>query len=1148
MITRNRIVLFCYFYIVGLSVAMVFPLDPSALSWLNVVAGAALGATVLYAVLLGRRPGGARHLGWLLCASALALGYARYIAANTEPDALVGEVRLGADRSFHLRAQLPDTARLRWHKDAAVEKDVRLRVTGELDARVPVVDARGAARLDARGRWQFNLVRRAITSEVVVVRAGDPVGTDYVIPQPLTRITGVELVEGPAEGRVSLHRISNHIGTFSRPGRGGSPVKILGRISADPLVYDFKTVLPITPQYIQYPAGGPYYRVEGGDIHVTVKPGIDGYDDFAQTAAYGWDVQVEGALTVARGAANPGGFDARRFMQNYNIFGLMNLFQPPEAAPPIRAIPAGDTGLRKGTGLVEFSLDLRDRVLRVIKLTMPYPQSAFLGGVTLGLRYGLPATPCLLNAEMRKQDGWGRAPEGELGCEELVVDEFKAAGVNHVLAVSGLHVTIITVMFVGIFVLLRLPKQVYVPFIFLALVVFAIITGARPSTLRAVIMNSLFLLTWAYLHQGLRSSALLGVPVAAFLILVHNPLVVVDPSFTLSFGAILSLVLLTGPFQDLLSRLRGNQFVVFVVLVVALTAVGMRHWALVVTPSFVAVFGLMAVTMMGLAGYLQRQGIGIPTSFGYSSIPSGFGTFLAAQFGIQVGMMIPLSAYYFCRWPFAGAYANLIAIPLIGIVVQLAAIGGLLGTIPVVGLWIALLLNAANWFSSSLFMWIAHVSAKYYPYPFVTRPSLAWITVYYLLCAVFIWHKPLWRWWRAQWARLGITSMRATGALAACALGILALPVWLEPPRHEVGQLRVSFLSVGYGSAVLIESPGGRNILVDCGMVEHERGRRNEAIRTVLPILSTRGIRQLDALILSSPLPERVAGASFVLDHAGVDYLFVPPTLTSLDGELGIDQFAARTGWDPQEMRARLAYHELVVNPDARHRPSLAKSLARRGGSFVNRWSGWDTRLRTLTAGTTLFEEEGPGGRFRIEVLHPPASSNLPLPAENESLVLRVVYGTFSLLLTGDLQEEGIQALLRSQAAESLRAQVLVIPHHGTSLPDDMRQGLKAAVLAMDDRSLGGLLDVVQPETAILEFGNPRPVAGEGGRDVRNAHEITRQFLSDRLGEEKILSTDVDMAITVTSDGATWDVETQAQRNRAFGGEDEAVSDIAVGL
>lgn len=1160
MITRSQLIAFCYFYIVGLVAAMVAPLDAVHLPWLNALSvaglvGLGLGLLHVARVRATSDPtvvDRATRVAWaLLVASSIALGYARYLGANTVPDARLGEIVLAeGGGAYEAQAELPDTARVRIEKTGPLAGDVVVRVVGHLDARVPVRDEAGRATLDARARWQFRIAPLAITSDVVTIRAADPVGTSYTVPQPFTRIAGVQIEKGPPGGRVALYRISNHLGSFSAAGLK-SPVTILGRISADPLVYDFKTVLPVTPEYIQFPAGGPFFRVEGGDLQVTVRPEMSNYTTFARTDSLGYDVEFAGEMTVARGAANPGGFNARRFMQNYNIFGLMTLFPPRDGPPPIHVITPAGGEPRHGNGLVEFSLDLRDKITRVIKETVLYPHSAFVGGVTLGLRYGLQGTQCMFSDRYQHALHLPGKPTA-VGhtCEETIADEFKEAGVNHVLAVSGLHVTIINVMFVGIFSMLRIPRKAYVPLIMMALVIFAIITGARPSTLRAVIMNSLFMLTWAYLDQSLRSSVLLGVPVAAFLILIHNPLVVVDPSFTLSFGAILSLGLLTTPSLDLLQRLKGNQFVLAAALAIGWTVLAVKHWALVVTPQFLLPAIPLVVVLFKVAGALQQRGWGVPTRYNFTIIPEGIGAFFAAQFAIQIGMMIPLSAYYFCRWPFAGAYANLIAIPLIGVNVQLGAIGGLLGLIPVVGPYLALLLGAANWVFCSIFLWLAHASAEWFPYPFVRRPGILFVAAYYLLCAWFIWNRPVWRGLKALCVRLKLGDRRAPAVAAVMGVvilfGLLGLDLRAPPP----GKLRISVLSAGYGSAVLVESPGGRRILVDAGFVEHERGRRNEAIRTVVPFLSNQGIRHVDAFILTSPRPERVAGASHALDHLWVDYVFTPPTLTNLSVGETYDQFAARfddalESLDPTTLAT--SYQELIGNSSWPRRPALAASLAQRGPTLVNRWGGWHAGTRALHAGEVLFEEQGPGGAFRIEVLNPVAGSAQERHFDNGSLVLRVVYGEFAMLLTGDLQYDGVAVLAARYPPEALRANVMTLPHRGAALGDaggEFKMALRGAL----DRELGALMDKVRPERVVAEWGNPRPVLGLVSRNAVNAFELTRQFVVGRVGEAGWLSTDHDLAVLLSSDGRTYDITTQAEANRAAGGTEDAVADIAVGL
>ncbi len=1155
---KNQIILACYAYIVGLSFALLHPLDPSGVPVLRIASALTLIlAGVLYA-LRDRAAGPGRSNGMIRSATAMMgvgmilLGITRYTSANSVPDMRIGELRArGSERALVQTAALVDTSRIRVRKCEALDRDVRFRLVGELDARIAERNEDGVPQMDAQGRWKFRMARTPVRSDPLVIRAGDPVGTEVIVPQPFNRLTGVEWIDGPESCRLELDRISNHSSSFVRDARAQSGVTVLGRITGDPRVYDFQTVLIVTPEYIQYPANGPFFRVEGGDIQVTVQPEMQGYARFARTSAMGADIVVEGELTAAGAASNPGGFDPRRYNANYNIYGMMRPFAAADAPPAARMVAPEGRDPRQANGIVRLSLDLRDRMLRIFKFTMPYPQSAFIGGVTLGLRYGLSQT----EYPGDREGNWFENLVGLGRSEARIADDFRISGVNHVLAVSGLHVTIITVMLVGIFSIVRFPRQVYVPFIIVALVVFTIITGARPSTLRAVIMNGLFLLTWAYFENSLRSSALLGVPVAAFLILIHNPLVVVDPSFTLSFGAILALALLTAPSQDLLMGLSGNRFLVAIVFVVATTLVGIGHWALLMTPSFLWLWIALAVGVFRLAAMLDHRGLGMPPRFAFRALPSGVSGFIAAQIAIQLGMMIPLSAYYFCRWPFAGAYSNLIAIPLIGVVVQLAAIAGLVGLIPGVGPYIALLLNAANWLFSSFFLWLAHVCAKIFPYPLVRRPGEVEIAVFYVFMAWWIWHKPVWKGMQRTCERLGWTHRRAPALVALAMAALISIPAWVAPSRGERPPgLRVTVLSVGYGSSILVQSPGGKNILIDAGYVQHERSRRNDADRTILTFLSTIDARRLEGFIVSSPLPERSAGASTILKHLRIGTLVIPPLMAGLEPGLPREEFERRLGCagaadgSLSDVRMESMYHELIGNPDWPRRPSWVNELAPRGPSLLNRWAGWEVRTVAAGAGTPLFRESAPAGEFRIEVLAPDDPPIPERPLENNGLCLRVVYGDFAMLIPGALHYEG-QRRLAAAGAEALKSQVLVVPYQGAAIPvASGGRPTRDETLEALERAAAPLLGQVRPEIAILEFGNPRPVLGDEGRSAIGVYELTRRFYMDRIGEDRVWATDQDQAIIIQSDGHAYSVDTQARRNRARGGADDAVPDIAVGF
>ena len=140
---------------------------------------------------------------------------------------------------------------------------------------------------------------------------------------------------------------------------------------------------------------------------------------------------------------------------------------------------------------------------------------------------------------------------------------------------------------------------------------------------------------------------------------------------------------------------------------------------------------------------LTRMGFTPLRDCSLANLP-GIAGFIAAQFGIQIGMMVPLSPFYFFRWPVAGAYANLIAIPLVGVVLQLSMLAGLTGLIPGIGIYIALFLSAANWIFSIGFLLIGHYFSRWFIYPFMTKPTVYDLGVYFAAVAVFAYWRPLW--------------------------------------------------------------------------------------------------------------------------------------------------------------------------------------------------------------------------------------------------------------------------------------------------------------------------------------------------------------------------------------------------------------------
>ena len=1105
--TRNKLIAFCYLFIIGIGFAMAFPVGPEALGALW-GATAVLGALTVLGFAVAHRfhkPADdelaayghgkaepAQVAIWvLLLFTSLVFGYTRYIAMIQSPDQLIGTLSISQDGSEWTANQpISQTSFLKIKTLAPIPEDVRLRLVGRLEALQPVPDAAGLPTLDADGRWNLKQYELGQESEEIVIPAGTAARAEILIEQPFTHLDQVELLGPPtASAKIGVYQPENVVSLFARSGRNVVPVGVLGRITADPWVYSFKTVLSVTPDFIQYQPGGPYLPVDRQNIRLTVDPATPGYERLARSDAYGYNVAMAGELQSASHAANQGSFDNANYLRNYNIGGQMRLrVVPGEPAPIQIVVPQGAQEPRKGNGLVEFSLYLRDEMVRVIKQTTPHPNSAFHGALTLGLRYGMQNTVSVASDDY---DNAVVAPLFNLGqdTDALIADEFRASGINHVLAVSGLHVTIITIMFIGIFVMLKVSKKVYVPFVIFALVIFAIITGARPSTLRAVIMNSLFLLAIGYMSEGVRASALLGVPLAAFMILLQNPAMAVDPSFTLSFGAILSLVILTQPFFDIFKKFKGNDFIVFVLLIGVLTYAYAAHWLLTVTLRFWLAYALLAAALFGLSRLLTNLGFKPLRDYGFADIHPGIAGFIAAQFGMQIGMMIPLSAYYFFRWPVAGAYANLIAIPLVGIVLQLSMLAGLLGLIPGIGIYLALFLSAANWVFSTLFLLIGHYFSRWFLYPFVSRPTIRELFVYYAVVALFAWWRPIWfRLVRPGWRRASPSLRIAAGAVVALVVaGVAVSGVNEKKAMRSEGTLDVSVIAVGYGSAILVDTPDNKAILIDTAFVQTDRGRRNDAERTVLPQVFAKKIKNLEALVLTSPAPEHSAGIFTVLQHLDVENFFLPASASGL---------LAR---------------EPVAGLLAERSPARLK----------HRLSGTAFAPKPLVAGDVLYRSEVDGKPFLVEALGP-AAGDAEAP-----LSLRIQYGDFAMLIPSDLTLDQQKTFLAGVPPEKLKANVVVAPGHGTAglesitvgIPDDLDQRLADIT--------GALLKATGAEAVVFEFGNPRPVVDMKYKEAVKIHGATRRAAEDALPGARNVATDTDGAVHITSDGTTHHVYTQ---------------------
>ncbi len=129
--------------------------------------------------------------------------------------------------------------------------------------------------------------------------------------------------------------------------------------------------------------------------------------------------------------------------------------------------------------------------------------------------------------------------------------DFARAGVSHLLAISGLHVTLLFGL-LGLFLrLVRVPKRVRAVILSLAAVGYLILLGFPPSATRAVIMLGVTYLSYMISE---RADPLTSLGVAGGLIIAVTPYAVVDAGFWMSFLATLGLVTLMPLVQAWIDR------------------------------------------------------------------------------------------------------------------------------------------------------------------------------------------------------------------------------------------------------------------------------------------------------------------------------------------------------------------------------------------------------------------------------------------------------------------------------------------------------------------------------------------------------------------------------------------------------------------
>lgn len=130
--------------------------------------------------------------------------------------------------------------------------------------------------------------------------------------------------------------------------------------------------------------------------------------------------------------------------------------------------------------------------------------------------------------------------------DEATSEDFRRAGLSHLLAVSGQNVALLVLLAMPLLAALGLPLRTRLLWLLGLIAVYVPLAGAGPSIQRAGIMGALSVLATVV---GRRASRFYALMFAAAVLLVLEPGIAADVGWQLSFAAVLGILLLAAPLR-----------------------------------------------------------------------------------------------------------------------------------------------------------------------------------------------------------------------------------------------------------------------------------------------------------------------------------------------------------------------------------------------------------------------------------------------------------------------------------------------------------------------------------------------------------------------------------------------------------------------
>ncbi|HEX4899777.1 MAG TPA: ComEC/Rec2 family competence protein, partial [Pyrinomonadaceae bacterium] len=638
-------------------------------------------------------------------------------------------------------------------------------------------------------------------------------------------------------------------------------------------------------------------------------------------------------------------------------------------------------------------------------------------------------------------------------------EKFREGGTFHVLVISGLHIS-----FIGGLIFLiagRVTRNKVIQFLLSATILwsYSFAVGAEASVVRAALMFTFIAFAPV---MARRAASLNALGAAALVLLTMRPRDLFDPSFQLTFLSVTAIVVFAWPLLRRMSEIgswrptRASPY-----------PPHCRRWLRVFCEALFWSDRKWRRELSQLNYRCKLLKTPIAERFERFHLQAIFRYGFAAMLVsccVQI-TMLPLLVVYFHRVSISGLVLNIGVSAIMGVLIFSGMAALLVAPlsmslsaplIKVTDLWQRLMVHSVDPF--------AHLGFASVRLPEYSGSSAAVYVVFFVPLIILALTLPRWNPLARPNPTATSSRWRLLIKIAATAQVLLVGIVLFHPlsVANPDGKLRVDFIDVGQGDALLLTMPDGTTLLVDGGGRPGFFKKKSEGEPTESFVRDTRSIGE--------------AVVSEYLWWRGLDQVdYVLATHADADHMSGLNDVV-------RNFKVRAALVARTPENDPEFLEFLVST--RNAGSPLQLIGGGDS-LRF--------------GAVRIAVLWPPASDDHQArSANNDSLVLQVEYGVRRVLLLADIESKAELSLLQ-QPHETLQADIVKVAHHGSRTS-----------------STSGFVAAVHATTAIISVGQ-QSMFGHPHQQV-----VERW----RAAGANVLTTGQSGTITVTTDGRELEVTT----------------------